>query len=182
VTTTTIEVIDTAVKIGLGGLITLVGTLVATKLNHSHERAKERNKRRFDALENVGFNVEEITHVALRYWALVIEWVRNKNQGMELTEKRKKELEKTKLDLFDQFKNLTVAESKLLLLDLQKPSKLIREYGEFLKEMRRHYYDGKESLTEDKMDSVREELLYKRQALFKSLSDSYNAGICVFWR
>ncbi len=175
--TTTIEVVDTAVKIGLGGLITLIGTLVVTKLNHNHERAKERNKRYFDALEDVGANIEEITHVALRYWALVIEWVRNNKLEMDLTEKRKKELEKTKNDLFDQFKNLTVAESKLLLLDLREPSDLIRDYGEFLKEMRRNYYDGKQSLTEEKMESVRETLLNKRQALFESLSGLYNGGL-----
>lgn len=175
--TTTIEVIDTAVKIGLGSIITLLGTLVVTKLNHSHESARERSKRHYDALEDIASNIEEVTHVSLRYWALIIEWVRNKNQGMGLTEKRKEELEKTKLDLFDQFKNLTIAESKLLLLGLQEPSTLIREYGEFLTEMRRQYYDGKKSITEDDMISIRKELLSKRQTLFNSLSSSYNGNL-----
>lgn len=173
---TALEVIDTAVKIGLGGVITVAGTLVITKMNHKHDNGKERAKRYFDALESVGENVEDITHTALRYWALVIEWVRNNKQGMALTERRQEELDKTKLDLFDHFKSLTVAESKLLLLGLDKPSLLLREYGDFLKEMRRNYYDGKSSLTEEKMETARQELLAKRQALFSSLSDSYKNG------
>lgn len=90
--TTTIEVIDTAVKIGLGGAITLAGTLLIAKLNHGHENAKEKAKRHYDTLESVGADIEEVTHISLRYWALIIEWVRNSEQGLDLTEKRKEEL------------------------------------------------------------------------------------------
>ncbi|HHF3044336.1 hypothetical protein WMQ59_23020 [Vibrio diabolicus] len=106
-------------------------------------------------------NIEEVTHVSLRYWALIIEWVRNNAQDMDLTEKRYEELERTKSELFDQFKNLTVAESKLMLLGLTNISSQVRDYGEFLKELRRKYYDGKQSLKESDMDDVREELLNK---------------------
>lgn len=175
--TTTIEVIDTAVKIGLGGAITLLGTIAVAKLNHGHEHAKEKRKRHYDALESVGADVEEITHVSLRYWALIIEWVRNNEQDLDLTDKRKDELEKTKDDLFNQFKCLTVAESKLLLLGLNESASLVREYGEFLKKMRRNYYYEKEGLTEQEMDDVRDELLTKRQALFTSISSVYKKGL-----
>ncbi|WP_312679260.1 hypothetical protein, partial [Escherichia coli] len=99
--------------------------IVVTKLNHTHDNSKENRKRYYDSLEIVGSNVEEITHVALRYWAIVVEWVRLNQQDMELTEKRSNELEKNKSDLFDQFKCLTFAESKLLLLNLEEQSKLI---------------------------------------------------------
>ena len=175
--TTVIEVLDTAVKIGLGGLITLVGTYAVAKLNHKHEHSKESRKRFYDALELVGTNIEEITHVSLRYWALVIEWVRNNKQDMGLTEKRQHQLEETKTDLFDQFKNLTVAESKLLLLGLTEESKLLREYGDILKELRRKYYDGNKSLSEEEMERVREQMLSKRESLFKSLSGAYAKGL-----
>jgi len=177
VTTSVIEVMDTAVKIGLGGVITLLGTYAVTKLNHNHEHSKEIKKRHYDTLESVGGNIEEVTHISLRYWALIIEWVRNHHQGMELTDKRQAELDKTKIDLFDQFKSLTVAESKLLLLGLKEPSALLRDYGEFLVEMRRSYYDGNSSLTEENMNCVRNELLKKRQLLFNSLSNAYKKDL-----
>jgi len=175
--TTTIEVIDTAVKIGLGGLITIVGTFVVAKLNHSHENSKERSKRYFDSLEAVSENVEITTHAALRYWALIIEWIRNNKQGMGLTDQRQDELEKTKSALFDCFRNLTVAESKLMLLGLDNSALLVRGYGEFIKDMRRQYYDGKKSLSEEEMDNVRKDLLSKRESLFKALSSDYNGGL-----
>ncbi len=172
-----LQVIDTAIKIGLGSLITLVGTFLVTWLNHRNERKKESRKRFYDSLESVSSNIEEVTHVSLRYWALIIEWVRNNAQDMDLTEKRYEELERTKSELFDQFKNLTVAESKLMLLGLTNISSQVRDYGEFLKELRRKYYDGKQSLKESDMDDVREELLNKRKLIFEELAKSYKKGL-----
>ncbi|EAA6274353.1 hypothetical protein DU195_17660 [Salmonella enterica subsp. enterica serovar Telhashomer] len=145
--TTWVEVVDTAVKIGLGGIITLTGTFIISRMNHKHEFNKDKNRRYYDCLEVVSEQIEDMTHVSLRYWALVIEWVRNNEQyGLGLTEKRQEELNKTKSDLFDQFKNLTVAESKLLLLGLTESSLFLRDYGDYLKEMRRNYYDGKPNI------------------------------------
>ena len=175
--TTELEVIDTAIKIGLGSLITLTGTILVTWLNHRNERNKDSRKRFYDSLESISSNIEEITHVSLRYWALVVEWVRNNAQSMDLTEKRKEELEKTKSELFDQFKNLTVAESKLMLLGLTHISSQIRDYGEFLKEFRRKCYDGKESLKEIDMDEARIQLLIKRKSIFNELARSYKKGL-----
>ncbi|EAX2647736.1 hypothetical protein I8L27_003544 [Salmonella enterica] len=175
--TTWVEVVDTAVKIGLGGIITLTGTFIISRMNHKHEFNKDKSRRYYDCLEVVSEQIEDMTHVSLRYWALVIEWVRNNEQyGLGLTEKRQEELNKTKSDLFDQFKNLTVAESKLLLLGLTESSLFLRDYGDYLKEMRRNYYDGKPNIKESDMEEVRTTLLRKREDLFKSLSSDYKKG------
>ena len=173
-----LEIIDTSVKIGLGGVITLAGTFIISKMNHKHEINKDKSRRYYDALESVSQQIEEMTHVSLRYWALVIEWVRNNEQKkVGFTEKRQEELNKTKADLFDQFKNLTIAESKLILLGLTHSSLLLRDYGDYLKEMRRSYYDGKHGLKEKEMDDVRKTLLIKREALFISLSSDYKKDL-----
>ncbi|SIR08605.1 hypothetical protein SAMN05920897_1371 [Alkalispirochaeta americana] len=174
---TELQVIDTAIKIGLGSLITLVGTFLVTWLKHQNDRKKESRKRFYDYLESVSSNIEEVTHVSLRYWALIIEWVRNNKQGMDLTDKRSEELERTKSELFDQFKNLTVAESKLMLLGLTHISSQVRDYGEFLKELRGKYYDGNQSLNESDLDDVRQELLSKRKSIFQELAKSYKKGL-----
>jgi Sec-independent protein translocase protein TatA len=63
----------------------------------------------------------------------------------------------------------------LLLLGLKEQAELLRQYGEFLKKMRRQHYDGKEGLSEESMEHVREELLSKRATLFQSLSEAYHA-------
>lgn len=175
--TTWVEVVDTAVKIGFGGIITLSGTFIISKMNHKHEFDKDKSRRYYDALESVSTQIEDMTHISLRYWALIIEWVRNKDQkGLDLTQERQEELKKTKLDLFDHFKNLTVAESKLLLLGLTETSLALRDYGEYLKGMRRNYYDGKAGINESEMEKVRTTLLYKREILFNALSRDYKKG------
>jgi hypothetical protein len=166
---TTIEVIDTAIKIGLGGLLTIAGTFFVTRLNHNHEYKKEKTKRFFDALEQTSALIEEVTHVSLRYWVLVNEWVYNG----KLTSDREDELEKTKVSLFNEFKSLTIAESKLLLFGLGKQATLLREYGTHLGKMRSNYFVGKKGLTKNDMAEVRIILLAKREELFKELSNAY---------
>ncbi|HBA2761824.1 TPA: hypothetical protein J6N83_004008 [Escherichia coli] len=96
---------------------------------------------------------------------------------MDLTRERQEELNKTKLDLFDNFKSLTVAESKLLLLGLTDTSVALRDYGDYLKAMRRNYYDGKPDIKESDLENVRVTLLYKRKVLFDFLSRDYKKGI-----
>lgn len=136
-------------------------------MNHKHEFDKDKSRRYYDSLESVSTQIEDMTHISLRYWALIIEWVRNKEQkGLDLTRERQEELNKTKLDLFDNFKSLTVAESKLLLLGLTDTSVALRDYGDYLKAMRRNYYDGKPDIKESDLENVRVTLLYKRKVLF----------------
>jgi len=176
VSVTPIEVLDTATKIGLGGIITLVGSIVVVRLNHNNEEKKERSRRFFDALEEASTDIEETTHIALRYWALVIEWVRNQRQGLDLLESRRGELEKTKRDLFDSFRQMTASEAKLMLFGCTPAATLARGYGEFLKNMRRQYFDGQNGLTEEQMNEVRQQLLAKRESLFDELAKAYKRG------
>lgn len=175
--TTAIEVVDTAIKIGLGGLIGFIGTYTVTKLNHSHDSNKERSKRHFDALEQVASHIEEFSHVALKYWALVVECVRVENNGKTWPKERSDQLDLVKVEYFTEAKNVTVAESKLLLLGLTTATEKLGIYTEFLKALRRKYYVGKSGLTENEMDEVRKELLQLRQDFFNELSISYKNGL-----
>ncbi|TLU61221.1 hypothetical protein FE810_15480 [Thalassotalea litorea] len=63
--TTKLEIIDTAIKIGLGSHLAMVGTFLVTRLNHQNELRKESRKRFYDSLEGVSSNIEEITHISL---------------------------------------------------------------------------------------------------------------------
>ncbi|WP_347333028.1 hypothetical protein [Marinimicrobium locisalis] len=174
---TVIEVVDTAIKIGLGGIIGFVSTYTVTRLNHTHDANKERSKRHFDAIEQVAAHIEEFSHVALKYWALVVECVRVENDGKEWPKERAEQLNIVKAEYFSEAKNVTVAESKLLLLGLNAASEKLGNYTEFLKVLRRKYYVGKHGLTEEVMDNVREELLSLRQEFFNELSKAYKNGL-----
>lgn len=82
-----------------------------------------------------------------------------------------------KAEYFSEAKNVTVAESKLLLLGLDAASIKLRNYTEYLKVLRRKFYVGKAGLTEKEMDGVREELLKLRQESFAELPSVYKNGL-----
>ncbi|MDF1657909.1 MAG: hypothetical protein P1U58_09875 [Verrucomicrobiales bacterium] len=60
---TWIEVADSAVKIGLGGVIGIFGTVAVALIKGSHERKGELRKRKLDTLERVAGDFQE-AHVA----------------------------------------------------------------------------------------------------------------------
>ncbi len=64
---TTADIVDTAIKIGLGALISGVVTLVMFKLNHN----KERSQRRRELLEDVAKYVANVDRAGLRYWQIL---------------------------------------------------------------------------------------------------------------
>jgi len=174
---TAIEVIDTAIKISFGGIIGFASTYIVAKLNNDHEKSKEAAKRHFDTLEQVASHIEEYSHVALKYWALVVECVRFENEGKEWPLDRREQLDIVKNEIFSEAKNVTIAESKLLLFGLEEASEKLREYIDYLKVFRRKYYIGKSNLTEEDMDSARDQLLTLRRNLFNELSRAYKTSL-----
>ena len=170
---TYLDVIDTAVKVGLGALISGVSTYWMAKSKNRDDLKRERLIRHHGLLEKSAEQIENFSHVAIRYWALIIEWVRVRDQKLEFYPHRNEELTKTKVEFFDAFSDLTSAESKLLLLGHAEAQKNLRTYGDLAKRMRRHAYVGNQSLTETEMEGYRSQLLDARETLFKELSQIY---------
>lgn len=172
---TPLEVIDTAVKVGLGALISGLSTYWVTARKSKDDLSRERLQRHQVLLEESAVQVESCAHVVLRYWALMVELVRYRAQGIQWPTSRSDELEKTKADLFNSFSSMTSAESKLLLLGHANAQRLLREFGELTRSFRRSAFDGNLSLTEDELDDHRFKLLTAREAFFAELSRVYRA-------
>lgn len=172
---TALEVVDTAVKVGLGALISGLATYLVTARKTRDDLARDRLLRHQTLLEGTAEQVEAFSHLVFRYWALMVEQVRNRVQNLPMLPHRQQELEKTKADLFNAFSGLTSAESKLLLLGHSPAQKLLREYGEFVRDFRRRAYDGNKALTEAELNGDRSRLLEQREALFLELSRVYRA-------
>ena len=172
---TYLEVIDTAVKVGLGALISGVSTYWMAKSKNRDDLTRERLFRHQGLLEKSAEQIENFSHVSMRYLALIVEWVRNRDQKLDLAPHRNEELTKTKAELFDAFSDLTSAESKLLLLGHGDAQKLLRDYGDLARRMRRHAYDGNKSITEAQMEDYRSQLLEAREKLFNELSRIYRS-------
>ncbi len=155
---TTIEVIDTAVKVGLGAIISGAAAYWVARLNHVKGIEKDKLQRRRELLESVAEQAEKFTQNALRYWAVLSDDTKRSEANS---------------DLLESFRELTSAESKLLLLGEQNCQKLLREYGEYVKTFREEFISEGKKISEEQQREIRLNILDKRAALFNSLSAVY---------
>jgi hypothetical protein len=170
---TPIEVLDTAVKIGLGALISGAAAYLIATLNHRKDIEKAHAYRRRELLEGVAEQIENFTYLTLKYWALTGEqadYLRSNTQPPEL---RLAEWRRVREELTDAFRELTSAEAKLLLLGEGEAQMLLRDYGNCVTEFRSETFDGGKTLSQSDVKERRVKILSKREALFHSLSAVY---------
>jgi len=125
---TWIEVVDSAVKIGLGALIAGVIAFLLSSTQHRNELKKAKIEREFEMLKEVAEKVENFNNIALRYWSLSSDWRRR--LLLDSTILPSSNLLDSQNDLYDSFSELTKAESLLLLFGYDEASVSLRSYGE----------------------------------------------------
>jgi len=121
---TWIEVVDSAVKIGLGALITGIITFVLSTTQHRNDQKKAKVAREFEMLKEVAEKVETFNNVALRYWSLYSDWRRR--LILDSSVPKSNILLDAQHDLFNSFSELTTAESLLLLFGYSEASVSLR--------------------------------------------------------
>lgn len=171
--TNLLSIVDTAVKIGLGALISGIATYTVTRLNHNKEIEKERIKRQRELLEEIASQTEEFSTAVLKYWAYMIEYIRYVESNKEAPEDLDVRIEESGKNLFDKYTNLSSAEGKLILIGATKAQEKIREYGEYVKDFRRKAWQGNKALTESDLDNYREVILNKRKSLYEEIRKVY---------
>jgi hypothetical protein len=169
---TPIDVLDTAIKIGLGALISGLAAYWVAKLNHDREREKLRAQRRRELLEAVAEQVEVFSQAVLHHWAFVINWVTFTPPNEQMSDETRNELRKIQSELSAAFKEITSAEAKLLLLGEVPCQKLLRAYGEEVTIYRIESV-SKRVFTEESLREGREKMMEKREAFFTELSNAY---------
>lgn len=170
---TALEVLDSAVKIGLGALIAGISTFFLGRHQHTRELEKARINREFEVLKQTAEQIELFTHVALKYWALIVEWGRYKRTERAMPEPRVAALEACITELFSSFKEMSNAEAKLLLLGYKSAQNKARIYGELVTSLRREVHRESTPLTEEQAQAWRTNILGAREELFDELSSCY---------
>lgn len=170
---TALEVLDSAVKIGLGALIAGISTFLLSRHQHTRELEKARINRELELLKQTAEQIELFTHVALKYWALITEWGRYKRTKRTMPDTRVDLLESCIIELFSSFKELTNAEAKLLLLGYKSAQNKARIYGELVTSLRREVHRDANPLTEEEAKAWRTKILTAREELFDELSSRY---------
>ena len=168
---TWIEVVDSAVKIGLGALITGIIAFVLSTTQHNNNLKKAKVEREFEMLKEVAEKVETFNHIALRYWSLSSDWRRKLLLDSSIP--KSNSLLDAQHDLFNSFSELTNAESLLLLFGYEDAQIALRNYGESIVSFRKRVMSLDIIFDENDAAVYRESMIHKRAELFKLLNDIY---------
>ncbi|PLY08388.1 MAG: hypothetical protein C0625_02025 [Arcobacter sp.] len=130
------ELIDTALKIGLGALISGFATYFVTKLSHKHEVSKEKLNRKMQILEEVSVSMHTYFDAAN---SIKSQWFGFKDSNLLATDLREDLMAKYKEcddDYTKGIKECSEALCKLQLLGAEKVIKLILDYDKCIIEYR----------------------------------------------
>ena len=166
-----IEVVDSAVKIGLGALIAGVIAFLLSSTQHRNELKKAKVEREFEMLKEVAEKVENFNHIALRYWALSSDWRRR--LVLDSSIEKPNELSVTQNEFFDSFKELTKSESLLLLFGYKDASVQVREYGDLIRDFYNRVKDTNKPFEINDATNYRKSMIDKRSELFSLLNEIY---------
>ena len=166
---TSLDILDTAVKIGLGAIITAASAFALASKQHRSDVAKERLRRRQELMESVAQDVAAFTHITLKYWARMTNWIAFRDAGEDPPQGREAELQSLKDELFNAFQGMTAAEGKLLLLGETNAQELLREYGDLVGRFRAHAFPENAMVERGQLDDARREILDARNGFFAAL-------------
>ena len=168
---TPIDVVDSAVKIGLGAIISGLATYWLAKTSHDKTMEKERAQRSRDLLEAAAQQVATMDECALRYWQSLMNWIELTQPGAPLPEGA--ELARLRGDgISEGSRDFTSVEAKLLLLGENKCHELFREYAHSVTVYSLSAIVSR-TLTREELRDSRDQIRNKREKFFAELSNVY---------
>ena len=170
---TWLEVIDSAVKIGLGAIIAGASALMLSRSQHYRDLKKAKVDREFEILKDVAEQTERFTQASLRYWSLASDLHRLKRGGKSLSDRKEKDLADSKAALYDIYHELTSSEAKLLLLGKRDAQTALRTYGEMVSAFRRSAINESQLMSDTEIETWRENILKTRERLLSELHSCY---------
>ena len=163
---------DTSVKIGIGVIISMLFTLLIVHKRQGATRASSHpDQRRLMILEGISADVGNLSHAFAKYSALVIE---STHHGKYWPEARRKELEMINHELVREFKKLSDAESKLLMLGEKALEKNLRLYGIKIANFRSQVYVGRTDIKDEEIISMKKDINLLREQFYDYLSKKYD--------
>jgi|GEM_PF-5066307 len=169
---TPIDVVDSAVKIGLGAAISGFATYWLAKTSHDNTVRKERAQRKRDMLEAIAQQVATYEEVLRQHWRAAINWIQFEPAAEPMSEAKHVEFASLVNECFDVRKEMTSAEAKLLLLGEIKCQALLKDYQASAVIFRTELIANRE-VTVDELREYEQHLKLKREAFFAELSEVY---------
>lgn len=166
------QVFDTSAKIGIGALISALFIMFFfSQRRHNTPKASHPDQRRLMILEGISADVGHLSHVFAKYSALVIESI---HYGKHWPQARQKELDLVNHELVREFKKLSDAESKLLMLGEKALEKTLRLYASKIVNFRRQVYVGRTDIQDETIIAMKKDINLLREQFYEFLSRKYD--------
>jgi hypothetical protein len=172
---TALQVIDTAVKIGLGAAIAGVSAIIVARHNHSHELKSLRYQRRLDT-------IEKVAEVANKHFAVVdsflgavsVAYDHIPSDGGTFTETDRKFLEQSDNHFMASVFQLKESAARLRLLGEAEAYKAISSYMKVVAAFRNRLIVDEQTPDRASYESVVSDVMSSRKAIYKALSTCYS--------
>jgi hypothetical protein len=165
---TPIDVLDTAVKIGLGALISGIAAYLVAKLNHDRDIEKSRITRRRESLEDIAERLEKFYSCVLTWWSVAVARANAQESEPSRRDLFLDDWKKASELMNEGFLDAATAEAKLLLLGEKESQQLLRDYVNYISRFIRT-----NPKTASDLHDFQHNVLNKREAFFNKLSDVY---------
>ena len=166
-----IDIADTALKIGLGALISGVSTYKVSSLNHKKEVEKALIEKKINILEEISESAETYFYFCTSLYNGVGGMQRNaKNVGEQLTEPQRKKLADKHLRLEEALEHRNKAISKIKILSIPEAEKALMDHNKVLSAFRSLVVFDGIMPTAEFLEESREQYLLHKDKFYSALS------------
>lgn len=169
---TWIDVVDSAVKIGLGALIAGAFSFTTTRLTYDRDARAERTRRRRDLLEKV-LNMMNHFDKVYRLEKALFDTLLDLSRTPKDREEDKKQFEQLDEDLRVAFEKFADSSGILLILGETSAEAALNEYREVANEWYERALPEPDSLSAASLDQLKADITAKRSALMAKLAAAY---------
>ena len=163
------EIFDTVITLILGALFGAAAMFYAIK-DKLEQQKKSTSARRVSLLEEVAQHIGKVSHVFGKYTSLVAEVGPNAGR---MSAKQERELEDLSNQLVEVYEEVSIAESKLLLLGEKKLEKALKLYTGKMALFRKQFYPGRYTSTDD-LSTGKKDTTAMREQFYDILSERYD--------
>lgn len=170
--TSWIDVVDTAVKVGLGALIGGGFSYILARLDYDREARRELAKRRLDKLEAAFEAINTFSSRMSAYWANLSNGVFKKSKGT-LTPQDALDLQHQEQEVFEGYLILAQAKAHLELLGETPSIEALDRYRSAADQFFKIANIENEKCTSENLASHREHLVKAKKALARAINRAY---------
>jgi hypothetical protein len=171
-----IDVVDSAVKIGLGAIVGGGFALYQAYRTRDEARRTDALKLRRALLQEAMKTVDAYSVALSDYWATVTNLLHVQRTGNSVDQSLRDDFERCDKALYNAFNDLHFAESRLLLLGLTSVQEALRKYAAKAEAFFTKSHPDTTTITEPELMALYTEFRDERRLLILAIGDAFRAS------